>query len=108
MPLEPFAFAIYREYVSGKSIERLSIELDIPPERVAARLRAARHSLSGDLDKSVAVPRVSPLSSPSFESQAVVPAVARLSHTLAPVRLPREQKSDDSRMRHALAQCRLM
>jgi hypothetical protein len=108
MTLEPFAFTIYREYVSGKSIERLSIELDIPPERVAARLRAARHSLAGHPDKIVAVPRSSQLCSPSFESQAVVSATALLSHTLAPVRPPREQKSDDSRMRHALAQCRLM
>jgi hypothetical protein len=45
MRSEPFAFTIYREHVAGKSIAQLSFVLSIPPERVTARLKAARQCL---------------------------------------------------------------
>ncbi len=38
---EPFAVQVYRRHLKGESVEQLSLDLGIPPERIQARLRAA-------------------------------------------------------------------
>lgn len=38
---EPFAIEIYRRYLNGETVEALSVELQIPVERIEQRLRAA-------------------------------------------------------------------
>jgi DNA-directed RNA polymerase specialized sigma24 family protein len=39
--LEPFAMEIYRRYLNGETVERLSKDLGIPVDRIEQRLRAA-------------------------------------------------------------------
>jgi hypothetical protein len=46
MTFEPFALTIYREHLRGKSVEQLSRQLGIPPERIALRLQAVRRWLT--------------------------------------------------------------
>lgn len=41
MRLEPFAFQIYRRFLAGETIDRLSEDLGIPNERIEMRIRAA-------------------------------------------------------------------
>jgi hypothetical protein len=38
---EPFALQLYRRFLGGYTIEELSGEFGIPPERIAMRIRAA-------------------------------------------------------------------
>ncbi len=44
--LTPFALEIYRRYLNGESVEELSTALEIPVERIEARLRAAEAYLA--------------------------------------------------------------
>jgi len=40
-PCQPFALELYGRFLSGESVEQLSLELDIPAERIERRIRAA-------------------------------------------------------------------
>jgi hypothetical protein len=37
----PFAFELYRRYLSGETVQQLSNELQIPADRIDQRIRAA-------------------------------------------------------------------
>lgn len=39
--VKPFAIELYEQYLSGKTVEQLALENDIPRDRVELRLRAA-------------------------------------------------------------------
>ncbi len=39
--MKPFAIQIYERFIGGETVEQLAAALDIPVERVAARIRAA-------------------------------------------------------------------
>ncbi len=39
--LEPFAMELYRRFLNGETVQQLSAELAIPPERISRRLEAA-------------------------------------------------------------------
>ena len=51
-PEESFAVQLLEEYRSGKSIEQLSREMGIPPERIEMRLKAAATYLRRHSEKS--------------------------------------------------------
>jgi DNA-directed RNA polymerase specialized sigma24 family protein len=42
---EPFAVEIYRRYLAGETVQQLAVTLEIPPERIETRLRAAAEYL---------------------------------------------------------------
>ncbi len=42
---EPFAVEIYRRYLAGETVQQLAATLEIPPERIENRLRAAAEYL---------------------------------------------------------------
>lgn len=39
--MKPFAIQLYERFMSGETIEQLAAALEIPVERIAARIRAA-------------------------------------------------------------------
>ncbi len=39
--MKPFAIQLYERFIAGETIAQLAAALDIPAERVAARIRAA-------------------------------------------------------------------
>jgi len=41
-----FALEVYRRYLNGETVEELSEELGIPPERIEYRIRAAEAYLA--------------------------------------------------------------
>lgn len=41
VPCQPFALELYRRFLSGETVQQLSSELAIPPERIDRRIRAA-------------------------------------------------------------------
>ncbi len=43
---EPFAIHIYRRHLRGETVEQLSADLGIAPERIRIRLRAAAEYLA--------------------------------------------------------------
>lgn len=43
--MKPFAIQLYERYIRGESVEHLAAVLNIPVERIAARLRAAERHL---------------------------------------------------------------
>lgn len=45
--MKPFAIQLYERFINGESVEHLAAALDIPVERVAARLLAAERHLQG-------------------------------------------------------------
>ncbi len=42
---EPFAVEIYRRYLAGETVQQLATTLEIPPDRIEKRLRAAAEFL---------------------------------------------------------------
>jgi hypothetical protein len=39
--MKPFAIQLYERFLRGETVEQLAAALDIPVERIAARIRAA-------------------------------------------------------------------
>ena len=52
---EPFALAVYRQFLNGESAEYLAAELDIPLDRIEMRLQAAVMYLKMRGEKGAAV-----------------------------------------------------
>jgi hypothetical protein len=63
---EPFALGLFRRFLNGETVECLSAELEIPPDRIEMRLRAAELYLKAGQEKiECSTPDLRPVAEPA-------------------------------------------